>query len=92
MNILPLNRLVGVATFSINSVADPSRSIVEPTLRTLNAKLAGTYRANLALSQVVLTGNPDSRGTSLQVGFYNGATAPSLLRGKVLGQVVRLAE
>ncbi len=89
MDILALNRLGGSATIVIDSAAPPDRPLTQPGTRTLNANLVGTFNARLASSQVVLAGIFDTRPASLQLSFFNGATAPSRMSGRLLGQTIR---
>jgi len=89
MSILPLSKLGGTATIVIDSSAAPDRSIIETGTRTLSANLLGAYKPSQTFSQVLLTGLFGSRPATLQLSFYNGASAPARVLGKLLGQTVR---
>jgi hypothetical protein len=88
MDIFSLKRLGGVATINVDNGVSGDGSVFDPTSRVLSAKLTGNYKPTMALSQVALSGYGDSRGTTLHINFYSGATTPSRVIGKVLGQTI----
>jgi hypothetical protein len=89
LDILALKRLGGTATASIDRYTSSQNDANSAPSTILSANLQGSYNARSGVSTVAITGTGTSRGTSLVAYFTTGASAPSKLVGKVLGQTVR---
>jgi hypothetical protein len=87
MTIVPLRQLGGSATIVVGNVVDQNLGTIG---RTLTTSLNGNFSARSDLARVRLTGQNDSRGTSLNVTFDSSDNLDAL-NGTIMGQKVLIS-
>jgi len=90
MNLLSVGKHIGgTGTVTVNSSAALQNSVDTSTSRVMTENVSAGYKAAENQAQAVLSGLAGSRPSSLHIYFAPGATQPSRMSGKLLGQTVK---
>ncbi len=89
MGVAALKTFIGSGTIEVASFRSPELPGGWPAKRILLNEVSGTYNSSKHLADANFKGIEEAKGSSLNVKFQPGATFPTKMSGKVLGQNIK---